>query len=103
MLFAVLFEDRPDSVELRKSLLAAHLAWIEAHRQFVIAAGSLRDAADVAQGGLWIVRAHNVGLVEAILHTDPFWSGGLRAGVKILRWSLAGQRDEAVFKAQDGA
>ena len=40
-------------------------------------------------GGLWVVRAPDRAAVEALIATDPFTTGGLRAGWDIFHWSKA--------------
>jgi uncharacterized protein YciI len=89
-LFAVRFHDRPGAGELRRQLLQAHLEWVAAHQDAVRVAGSLRDSPDgTPVGGLWVVRARDKATVEALIATDPFTTGGLRAGWDIHYWSKA--------------
>lgn len=89
-LFAVRFHDRPGAGEVRKQLLQAHLEWVAAHQDVVRVAGSLRESPEGAPvGGLWVVRAQTQAAVEALIATDPFTTGGLRAGWEILYWSKA--------------
>ncbi len=89
-LFAVRFHDKPGAAELRRQLLQAHLEWVAAHQDVVRAAGSLRESPEAAPvGGLWVLRAQNKAAVEALIATDPFTTGGLRAGWDIFHWSKA--------------
>jgi len=89
-LFAVRFHDKPDAGELRKQLLQSHLEWVAAHQDVVRAAGSLRESPDATPaGGLWVMRAPSKAAVEALIATDPFTTGGLRAGWDIFYWSKA--------------
>jgi uncharacterized protein YciI len=56
--FAVVFTDKPGHGVLRVEHLAAHIAWLDAQKEQVLVAGSLREnPADVPQGGLWMVQA----------------------------------------------
>jgi len=90
MLFAVRFTDKPEQMTLRLALMDAHLQWLRRHQGKVLAAGSLRPQPEAdAVGGLWIVEAADKAEVEALLQSDPFWSGGLREGVEILSWHRA--------------
>ena len=90
MLFIVRFTDQPASLPLRQKLLAAHLGWLEQHRATVLVAGSLRPEPDAAPvGACWVVEAASKANVEALLRTDPFWVGGLRAAHEIDYWSKA--------------
>ncbi|WP_422016327.1 YciI family protein [Roseateles sp.] len=89
-LFAVRLHDKPGSGGQRRQLLQAHLEWVAAHADVLRAAGSLRESPDATPvGGLWVVRAPNKAAVEALIATDPFTSGGLRAGWDIFYWSKA--------------
>lgn len=89
-LFAVRFHDHPGAGDLRRQLLQAHLEWVAAHQDAVRVAGSLRDEpGGTPVGGLWVVRAPSKAAVEALIATDPFTTGGLRAGWEIHHWSKA--------------
>lgn len=89
-LFAVRLHDKPDAGALRRQLLQAHLAWVAAQGETLRVAGSLREAPDATPvGGLWVVRAADKASVEALIATDPFTTGGLRAGWDIFYWSKA--------------
>lgn len=89
-LYAVRFHDKPGAGELRRQLLQAHLEWVAAHQDQVRVAGSLRDTPDgTPVGGLWVVRAPDKATVEALIATDPFTTGGLRAAWDIHYWSKA--------------
>lgn len=90
MLFAVRFEDDPARIDVRQREMAAHLAWLEAHANRILVAGSLRrEPGAHAEGGLWIVEAEDRAAVEALVEEDPFWTAGLRAAVHIHHWSKA--------------
>lgn len=43
MLFAVRFRDKQNSSQLRAEHLAAHIAWLDQHRDSFVGSGSLRD------------------------------------------------------------
>ncbi len=89
-LFAVRFHDKPGAGALRQQLLQAHLEWVAAQRSMLRVAGSLRTSPDATPvGALWVVRAPDKAAVEALIATDPFTTGGLRAGWDIFHWSKA--------------
>jgi uncharacterized protein YciI len=89
-LFAVRLHDKPGSAALRRQLLQAHLEWVAAHGNALRAAGSLRESPEATPvGGLWVVLAPDRAAVEALIATDPFTTGGLRAGWDIFFWSKA--------------
>jgi len=90
MLFIVQFEDKPDVLELRKNLLAAHFEFLDKVKDRVLVPGSMREVpSDRPVGGLWIVDADDEEGVKAIFQEDPFWVNGLRAGYRINRWVKA--------------
>jgi uncharacterized protein YciI len=89
-LFAVRLHDKPGTAALRRQLLQAHLEWVAAQGDTLRAAGSLRESPEATPvGGLWVVRAPDRAAVEALIATDPFTTGGLRAGWDIFHWSKA--------------
>jgi hypothetical protein len=87
VLYAVLFTDDPAYGEARQRLMQDHLAFLERHREAVLAAGPLRDTVTgEAAGGLWLVQASGSEEVEALYRADPFWPTGLRKQVRVLEW-----------------
>ena len=90
MLFAVIFKDKSNSAEVRKSNLAAHIAWLDLHQKVVRVGGSLRSELELTPaGGLWIVEADSKKTILDLIETDPFWTAGLRESVEIFHWSKA--------------
>ena len=89
-LFAVRLHDKPGAGELRRALLQAHLEWVAAQGEQLRVAGSLRESPEATPiGALWVVRSADKAAVEALIATDPFTTGGLRAGWDIYHWSKA--------------
>ncbi|MEY4761281.1 MAG: hypothetical protein RLZZ200_1137 [Pseudomonadota bacterium] len=79
-LFLLRFTDKPDSMAIRQRHLAEHVAWLDAHADEVIVAGTLRVAQeDPPLAAIWIVRADSAEAVLALSDGDPFWVHGLRA------------------------
>ncbi len=98
MLFAVLFTDKPGQGALRAAQLAAHIAWLDANKEKVLVAGSLRESpADVPKGGLWVVQAPDKAAVHGLMQTDPFYTCGLRQSVEVLHWSKALESHQALI------
>ena len=85
MLFAVCFTDDPARAGERPRLMAAHLAFLEANRTAVRAAGPLLDG-EAGAGGLWLVEAPDAAAVFRLVEADPFWPSGLRQAVRIRVW-----------------
>ena len=94
MLFVVQFEDvyaeQPERLPERARHMEAHLTFLAAQGDKVLAAGALRLTDDGAPlGGLWIVNAESKADVEALVAQDPFWTAGLRKSVRVSHWAKA--------------
>ncbi|MRC56927.1 hypothetical protein GH877_30180 [Bacillus thuringiensis] len=75
---------------MRPELLQAHREWGAAQGEQLRVAGTLSESPEATPiGGLWVVRAADKAAVEALIATDPFTTGGLRAGWDIYHWSKA--------------
>lgn len=87
MIFIILFTDNPDAdPTIRQTHMARHLQFLEENADAIQAAGPLLDADGTGQGGLWVVRAETEEQVTQLIHTDPLWPTGLRAGFTIRTW-----------------
>ena len=90
MLFAVIFIDKIGLGEVRTANLEAHIQWLEANREVILAGGSLRpELGQTPKGGLWIANAQSKEQLDQLLKTDPFYTSGLRESYEILHWSKA--------------
>ena len=90
MLFIVRFTDKPGSEAIREKQLPAHLDWLDARRNRILVAGSLRENPGASPvGACWVVEADSKNEVSELYKTDPFWTSGLRQSVEILFWSKA--------------
>jgi uncharacterized protein YciI len=88
MLYVVLFTDDPQHAAVRPRKMPEHLAFLEANRHCILAAGPLRDPTDgSATAGLWLVDAPDAEAVAALYRADPFWPTGLRRAVQVWEWS----------------
>lgn len=88
MLYAVLFEDNANlGSDVRRQHMTAHLSFLEHNAARIKAAGPLRTSSGDPAGGLWVVDADNLDVVDALVREDPFWPTGLRRSVRILGWS----------------
>jgi uncharacterized protein YciI len=86
MLHAVIFTDDPARGTMRARHMDAHLAFLDAHRDRIAAAGPLLDGAGAPHGGLWLVEAPDAAAVRALVEADPLWPTGLRRAVAIHPW-----------------
>jgi uncharacterized protein len=98
VLFAVLFIDKPDHIEIRAQHLHAHIEWLETNKHLIPIGGSLRETLGQApKGGLWIAEAKSKTQLEELLKTDPFYLAGLRLSYEILYWSKANEGRRVVL------
>jgi len=99
MLFVARFTDKPDIAEKRAALLQEHFDWIEAKKDQVLLAGSLRaDVGGASLGGLWIIEANSMVEAEQVYQTDPFFANGLRAKVELFHYVKAHPEQVSVIK-----
>ncbi|MEL7164336.1 MAG: YciI family protein [Pseudomonadota bacterium] len=85
--YAVLFTENPDAdPTIRSRVFPDHLAFLSAHSDQVRDAGTLFFGDGSRYGGMWIVTADTAADVTALVHADPFWPTGLRAGFEVLEW-----------------
>ena len=85
MLFALICDDRPDSLELRKATRDAHLAYIR-ETGVVVQAGPLLDAEGRMAGSLVILDVADRAAAEAWAAADPYARAGLFAQAAIRPW-----------------
>jgi uncharacterized protein YciI len=88
MFYAVLFEDNTNlGSDVRRRHMPAHLSFLEQNASRIKAAGPLVAPSGDPAGGLWLVEADNLDVIDALVKEDPFWATGLRRSVRILSWS----------------
>ena len=83
MLFAVTIEDRPGMAATRRAVRAAHLAWLEQHRDMLVIAGPIMDAQGQSIGSVRVIEAPDRAAVDALTGGDPFAKAGCFARVSI--------------------
>lgn len=94
MLYIVQFEDvytdQPERLAERATHMDAHLGYLAAQGNRVVASGALRETeGSTPLGGMWIVDAPSRSDVDALVQGDPFWNAGLRKAVRISVWAKA--------------
>jgi uncharacterized protein len=83
VLFAVTIEDRPGMGGTRRAVRAAHLDWLERHREMLVIAGPIMDAEGNSIGSVRVIEAPDRAAVEALTDGDPFAQAGCFARVAI--------------------
>ena len=90
MLFIARFHDKPGIAERRSELLDDHFAWLDANKDRVLLAGSVReDVGGDSLGGLWIIEADSKADAESVYQNDPFFANGLRSKVEVYHYVKA--------------
>ncbi len=86
MLCAVICDDKPGAIEVRKANRAAHLAYIEASG-VVVQAGPFLDADGAGCGSLLILDVADLAAARAWAAGDPYALAGLFARVEVRAWN----------------
>ncbi|MCQ8781949.1 YciI family protein [Mangrovibrevibacter kandeliae] len=87
MLYALICEDKPDGLDLRKSTRETHLAYLKSLGPALAFAGPFLDAAEKPTGSLVVVDAESPEAAKAIGDADPYAKAGLFTSVTVRRWN----------------
>ncbi|MFW5835085.1 MAG: YciI family protein, partial [Pseudomonadota bacterium] len=78
MPYAIITTDRPDAGDLRQRVRAEHLAYLDAHKHKLLAAGAqIEDDGTGGFGGILLVDTDDRAEAEAFIEADPFARAGL--------------------------
>ena len=83
MRFVVVVENLPGTDEARKAMHPAHLAYIAAHPEVLIAGSVHGEDAPPMFEGMWIVEAPDRDAVQTLMEAEPFYRAGYRAAIHI--------------------
>ncbi len=90
MPYAILTRDKPDRGHLRLETRAEHVAWLDAQKDILLAAGALIDDDGAGgHGGVLIIDTDARATAEAFAAEDPFTKAGLFESVTVTRWRKA--------------
>jgi uncharacterized protein YciI len=90
MPYAIQTIDKPDSAEVRTATRAAHLEYLTAHKDKLLAAGAvIDDDGTGGHGGILIVDTDDRAEAERFIAEDPFTKAGLFQSVTVVRWRKA--------------
>ncbi len=82
--------DKADSASLRAATRDVHLAYLDANKHQLLAAGALiEDDGSGGSGSIYIVDTDSRAEAERFLAGDPFHQVGLFGKVTITRWRKA--------------
>lgn len=90
MPYAIITVDKPNSLGLRNQTRVEHLAYLEANKDKLLAAGAkIDDEGEGGYGGVILVDTEDRAEAEAFIQNDPFTKAGLFAGIEVVRWRKA--------------
>jgi hypothetical protein len=90
MPYAIQTQDKPGSEQVRTANRPAHLEYLTARKEMVLAGGALiSDDASAASGGIIIIDTDDRKVAERFAAEDPFTKAGLFEKVTITRWRKA--------------
>ena len=90
MPYAIQTVDKPNSAELRAATRAAHLEYLTANQNKLLAAGAvINDDGTGGHGGILIVDTDDRAEAERFIAEDPFTKAGLFQSVTVVRWRKA--------------
>ncbi|CAN5240539.1 YciI-like protein [soil metagenome] len=95
MLFALICNDKPNSLELRMTTRPEHVAYLTGLGGSLKAAGPFTDDNGSPIGSLVIIEADNRDSAERIAGEDPYARAGLFAATEIRGWVWSLKNPEA--------
>jgi uncharacterized protein len=95
MLYAMICNDKPDSLQVRMDARPAHLLFLESLGEALKAAGPFVNDDGKPTGSLVIIEAESQAAAEATAALDPYAKVGLFASVNIKPWKWLIKNPEA--------
>lgn len=90
MPYAIITTDKPNSLDLCLSVRDEHLAYLDANKDKLLAAGGqINDDGTGHNGGVIIVDTDERAEAQAFVDNDPFTKAGLFENVIVTRWRKA--------------
>jgi uncharacterized protein YciI len=87
MQFLIWAIDKPDCEHIRDKLRPTRIAWLDANKARLLAAGGLVDDGNRhVRGGLMLVEADTREEAERFAAEDPFTPAGLYDKLEVIRW-----------------
>lgn len=87
MLYALICNDKPNSLAIRKANRPEHVAYLESLGEALLFAGPFTETDGATMNGsLVVIEADSLEAARKIAAGDPFAKAGLFAGVEIRPW-----------------
>ena len=94
MLFALICNDKPNSLDLRLKMRPDHVAFLGGLGNAMKFAGPFTDDDGSPVGSLVVIEAENRSSIEVIAAQDPYAIAGLFQSVEIRAWKWALKNSE---------
>jgi uncharacterized protein YciI len=103
MLYIIYQEDKPDGTSIRESTRAAHLAYLDKHKDILVLGGALLDEdGSTRTGSVLVINVPSRQAAEAFSAGEPFRRAGLFRSVKITRMRRGQWNPEAAPRSAEG-
>jgi hypothetical protein len=90
MPYAIQTQDKPGTAELRAATRPAHLEYLTANQNLLLAAGALiNDDGTGGNGGILLIDTDERAVAERFINQDPFTKAGLFQTITVTRWRKA--------------
>jgi len=87
MLYVITRTDDPRWSHLRETVLPRHAAYIEAHRDIIVAAGAyLHPLTDEVCGSMFIVQCTDYAAATRFINEDPSTQAGIFSRIEVWPW-----------------
>lgn len=94
--WVVIFDDKPEMLDVRKNLGSEHLDFLRANAAKILIGGGLRSGpGEPFVGGLWVVEADQCEEIVQLIESDPYYLPEFRT-FRVLAWGKA-LEDKAVI------
>lgn len=90
MPYVIITTDKANSGDLRASIRGAHVDYLKANQQLLLAAGALLDDdGSTGAGGVLLIDTDERAVAERLIADDPYTKAGLFQKVVVSRWRKA--------------
>jgi len=89
MLYAILCNDKPDSLQVRLDTRPTHLEYLNGLGDALRFAGPFLDGEGKPNGSMVVVEAESIEQARKIAENDPYAKAGLFAAVDVRPWNWA--------------
>jgi uncharacterized protein YciI len=85
----VVFDDKPEMLDVRKEFGQQHLAYLDAHKDQIQIGGGLRpNPGEDFVGGLWILEVNTREEAISLIENDPYYRTEFRS-YRLFTWGKA--------------